>query len=97
MIKGVNKRIIEVKETDSRLFESALLFVSPAYSSADEARLKREADRVIRRFGTLANQPHFMGGYTQKQKSVKKNRYPAFFLAGTLLGFVIAVIVFKIF
>ena len=42
MIRGINKRIIEVNDTGSELFEKALLFVRSDSRSDDEG-LKKEA------------------------------------------------------
>lgn len=92
MIKGVNKRIIEVKETDSRMFDSVLLFVNPAYSNADGYRLKKEADRIIQNFAgamtvSLCENP--------SKKPKTKKRYPIAFALGIVLGFVTAFLIFK--
>ena len=50
MIKGVNRRIIEVCETESKYFERALLFVNPVYHETQEDKLRREADKILSRF-----------------------------------------------
>ena len=50
MIKGVNRRIIEVSQTESKYFERALLFVNPIYHEAQEDKLRREADKILSRF-----------------------------------------------
>ncbi len=96
MIKGVNKRIIEVRETDSRVFESALLFVSPAYCSCDEARLKKEADRVLQRFGSaMNNEVGKTENLSYKTAPKNKKRYPIVFLSGIVIG-VILTLLFKL-
>ncbi len=46
MIKGVNRRMIEVTHTGSPYFERAFLVVSPD-SRADEAALQRLAEKVV--------------------------------------------------
>lgn len=94
MIKGVNKRIIEVRETDSRMIESALLFVSPAYCSCDEARLKKEADRVIQRFGSaMGKEVCTVENLTYKNQPKNKKRYPIVFLSGIVIGAVISLLI----
>jgi hypothetical protein len=47
MIRGVNRRIIEINDTGNKYFERALLFVRPDYADLPAARLHGEADRLI--------------------------------------------------
>lgn len=48
MIKGVNKYVIEVVETENRYYDKALLFVRPEYAEAVEREtLEKEARRVL--------------------------------------------------
>ena len=49
MIKGVNRQMIEVTQTDSPFYERALFVVKPEYAG-DEA-LHREAIQVMERLG----------------------------------------------
>lgn len=51
MIRGVNRQIIEVSDTESDYFERALFFVSPDYCDAERAVLEREARRALKRLG----------------------------------------------
>lgn len=50
MIKGVNRRIIEVHETGSLCFDKAIFFVKSEFSEQDEKRLQREAQRIIKQY-----------------------------------------------
>ena len=52
MIKGVNRRIIEVSQTENKYFERALLFVNPLQQQTDEDKLHREADALLTRFSS---------------------------------------------
>ena len=51
MIKGINRHVIEVTETDSAYYERALLVVKPEYASAEQQILEKEAKRVLRELG----------------------------------------------
>lgn len=46
MLRGVNRRIVEITDTGSDYFEKVLFFVKNDYF-ADDAELKREADRIV--------------------------------------------------
>ncbi len=43
MVKGVNKTVIEVNNTGSKLFEKIVFYVSPQYGNTDLARLQKAA------------------------------------------------------
>ncbi|MBR7071641.1 MAG: hypothetical protein IKI29_05740 [Clostridia bacterium] len=43
MVKGVNKTVIEVNETGSKLFEKIVFYVTPQYGSLSAKRLKKAA------------------------------------------------------
>lgn len=43
MVKGINKRIVEVNVTENEVFEKAILFVRNESVSEDDAHLNREA------------------------------------------------------
>ena len=51
MIKGINRHVIEVTETDSAYYERALLVVKPEYAQAERDLLEKEARRVLRGMG----------------------------------------------
>ena len=40
MVKGVNKRVIEVNDTGSKFFEKIVFYVTPEYSELTPAQLK---------------------------------------------------------
>lgn len=43
MVKGVNKTVIEVNNTGSRLFEKIVFYVTPEYGNLSAQQLKRAA------------------------------------------------------
>lgn len=51
MIKGVNKQVLEINETQNGFFEKAIFFVKPEYSGMGEGRLKESAKKEIENAG----------------------------------------------
>ena len=52
MIKGVNRQMIEVTQTDSPFYERALFVVKPEYAGESYEALHREAIQVMERLET---------------------------------------------
>lgn len=46
MIKGINKQILEVTNTESPYFEKIIFFVRPSSSSISEGKLQEEAEKL---------------------------------------------------
>lgn len=42
MLKGVNRQVIEINETDNKYIEKAIVFVKPEYSNLGESELKNK-------------------------------------------------------
>ncbi len=51
MIKGVNKQVLEIMETQNGFFEKAIFFVKPEYSGMSEGRLRESAKKEIENAG----------------------------------------------
>ncbi len=47
MIKGINRTIIEVTETDNRYYERALLVLKPEYTNVQRSLLEKEAKKML--------------------------------------------------
>ena len=47
MIKGVNKKIIEINNPDSLYFEKAILYVRPNVTILPDAVSQKEAERIL--------------------------------------------------
>lgn len=69
MVKGVNRRIVEVVLNDSEYFEKAVMFLRPGVDEAAQGRLSEEArlyaqavEAASKRGGTLAGSRHFRAG-----------------------------------
>lgn len=46
MIKGVNKQILEVTNTENPYFEKIIFFVKPEYKNEDRKKLQKEAETL---------------------------------------------------
>ncbi len=46
MLKGINKQILEITNTESPYFERIVFFVRPEKSAVPESRLKKEAESL---------------------------------------------------
>ena len=51
MIKGVNKQVLEITETQNGFFEKAIFFVKPEYSGMSEGKLRESARKEIETAG----------------------------------------------
>lgn len=47
MVKGINRQVLEIRETGSPYFERAFFFVSPEFSDADEKKLRAAAENAL--------------------------------------------------
>ena len=48
MLKGVNKKVVEVVDMENEYFERAILFLKPEQPDSDEKTLKQRAGEYIR-------------------------------------------------
>ena len=46
MIKGVNRQVVEVQETDCDYFEKIMFFVKPEYASLSEGKIRERAGMI---------------------------------------------------
>ena len=51
MIKGVNRQVVEVQETDCDYFERILFFVKPEYASLSEGKIRERASQIAGKAG----------------------------------------------
>ena len=51
MIKGVNRQVVEVRETDCDYFERILFFVKPEYASLSEGKIRERASQIAGKAG----------------------------------------------
>ena len=82
MIKGVNKQVLEINETQNGFFEKAIFFVKPEYSGMGEGRLKESAKREIENAGYPS-----IKGYKYKNHRMKAvAAFLAIFMVGVIVG-----------
>lgn len=86
MIKGINKQVLEILETNNEYFEKALFFVKPEFSAFSENKLKELARNEIN------SELHPIKTKTKFYKVSVKNicTLIATFITGAVLGFLIA-------
>lgn len=47
MVKGVNRQVLEIRETGSPYFERAFFFVKPEFADTDEKKLRAAAEQAL--------------------------------------------------
>ena len=82
MLRGTNKSIIEISETENKYFERALLFVKPEFVSLSPERLNRETKRMI---GAISFSPMGLSRtVSARRRAVVKRRRKILFISGVL-------------
>lgn len=61
MIKGVNKRIIEINNPDSIYFEKAIFYLKPSVRELPTSITEREIERFTAQLGLEYYKPHKSG------------------------------------
>ncbi len=51
MIKGVNRQVVEITETQCEYFERVLFFIKPEFSAVSEGDLKERATEIAQSAG----------------------------------------------
>lgn len=86
MIKGINRQVVEVKDTGNDCFERILFFIKPEYAGMSEGKIRERAGLVTK---TATVPPP-----TKLQRS-RVNEYlkaGALLLAGVLAGLTIGLL-----
>lgn len=52
MIKGINRQVVEVKDTGNECFERILFFVKPEYAGMSEGKIRERAGLVTKSAAT---------------------------------------------
>lgn len=84
MIKGVNKQILEVTNTENPYFEKIIFFVKPEYKNEDRKKLQKEAEAI----STIIQKPPKIKKSPRQIISLAVNSV-LFALAGISLSFII--------
>lgn len=85
MLKGVNRRIIEINNTENEFFEKAIVFVNPRYNNSDDAVLKKEAD------GYISSLYKNGDGFLRNEAAKKRRKIVAVLLGAALVAAAAAV------
>lgn len=90
MVKGVNKTVIEVNNTGSKVFDRVVFYVSPAYSSLNQKNL----NKAIKNFSLQIDDGAFKRRMTLRQKHILRRRIIVAASVGfvTLLGIILAIV-----
>ncbi len=83
MLKGVNKQVLEIAETENGFFEKAIFFVKPEYSGMSEGRLRESARKEMENAG---KPPLSRGCNSEKTKIILT--LCGGFLAGVITGII---------
>ncbi len=85
MIKGVNKQVLEIAQTDNNFFEKAIFFVKPEYMGMSEGKLREQAKNEMDGVGCPA--------YTKVKKHPKMKKIVLFggvFVLGLIFGLILS-------
>lgn len=88
MMKGVNKQVLEVTNTENPYFDKIIFFVKPEYKSADRKMLQKQAEALA----TITQKPPKMR--VSKRQILRVVIYSVLF---TLTGFALSFILNWIF
>ncbi len=83
MIRGINRQVVEVKETGSEYFEKIMFFVKPEYAALSEGKIRERASLIA---GNIENQPPA----TKIQRNRKREAVRI--IGGIVLGFALGLI-----
>ena len=87
MVKGVNRQIIEINDTNNRYFERVLLFVSPEGSDLNSHQLSREAKEFMLRLT-----PEQASGEGIRSRMIRRRRRNRMMWGGGIATVVISAI-----
>ena len=90
MLRGINRYIIEINDTENIYFDKVILFVKPQYSDEELIKLEKEGRRII--------DTEFFSS-SKRFITNKKSKLPLFFLGFISITLIFAgiVTVIKIF
>lgn len=80
MIKGVNRQVVEVRETDSEYFERILFFIKPECASVSEGKIRERASLIANKGQKPPSTKVKNEKYTEKLKPI------VFLFAGVIIG-----------
>ncbi len=82
MIKGVNRKVVEVSETDCEYFEKIMFFIKPEFANESEGKIRQRASQI-------ANE----NNYSPPTKTKSKTSFEIIKAVGfTLFGIIIGIL-----
>jgi hypothetical protein len=87
MIKGINRQVVEVRETGNECFERILFFVKPEYAGMSEGKIREKAGLAARG----VSQPP--ATRVKKSKATEVLKIALSLLTGIVVGIAVTVIV----
>ena len=88
MVKGVNKRVIEVNDTGNKYFEKIVFYVTPKYCDLSPIQLKQATE-----FLNLGFEPSVKNIPLRKRRRLRKKRIAVCALIGTAVVGLLATLV----
>ena len=89
MLKGINKQVLEIIETNNGYFEKALFFVKPEFSGFSESKLRELAQSEIK----FALHPPKQKEKTSKSRFKNAVSFLLIFVSGIASGLLISFII----
>ncbi len=86
MVKGVNKKVIEINDTGNEVFEKVVLYIKPQYSVLSNKELNREAKVILKNYSIEEFD------YDPKADNVGNKRFVFALLCSLLLAAVITAV-----
>ena len=78
MVKGVNKKVIEINDTGNEVFEKVVLYINPEYSVLSNKELKREAEVILKNYS--------MEDFDYKRENIGSKRLVLFLFCSVLVA-----------
>lgn len=91
MIKGINKQVLEIIETNNGYFEKALFFIKPEFSGISENKLRDLAQAEIK----SAINPPKQKYKTKKNKLLSFISFTGVFISGLVIGILLAFLIWN--
>ncbi len=86
MIRGINRQVVEVKDTGCDYFEKIMFFVKPEYAAVSEGKIRERAGIIA---GNTQKPPVTK---LKKDKRIEVLKICGFLLAGFVAGIVVGAI-----
>lgn len=87
MIKGINRQVVEVKETGNDCFERILFFIKPEYAGLSEGKIRERAGLIAK--GASLPPPTKM----KKSRLNEALKITLSILSGVMIGIGVALII----